>query len=148
MTAIRHRVGIPASPADVYAQLSTVEGLRSWWTRDTHGDPGVGGKLRFQFGSPERSCVMEVVDLLPGERVEWRGVDGPDEWIDTSFVFDLSTEDSETVVLFTNDGWREAVPFMHHCTTKWGYYLLGLRAGFAGGVATPFPDIEPVSSWD
>jgi hypothetical protein len=29
---------------------------------------------------------------------------------------------------------------MHHCSTKWGYHLLGLKAGLEGGKATPFPD--------
>ena len=29
---------------------------------------------------------------------------------------------------------------MHHCSTKWGYHLLGLKAGLEGGQATPFPD--------
>lgn len=33
MADIGHRIGIAAQPADVYAQLTTSEGLAQWWTR-------------------------------------------------------------------------------------------------------------------
>jgi hypothetical protein len=36
---------------------------------------------------------------------------------------------------------------MHHCSTKWAYFLLGLKAGLEGGAATPYPDDMKISSW-
>jgi hypothetical protein len=51
------------------------------------------------------------------------------------------------VVLFTHAGWREPVEFMHHCSTKWAYFLLGLKAGLEGGPATPYPEDMAISSW-
>ncbi len=50
---------------------------------------------------------------------------GPSEWVDTEFTFELQQggADGETVLLFTNDGWREPVEFMHHCSTKWASFL-------------------------
>ena len=48
---------------------------------------------------------------------------------------------------FAQAGWREPVEFMAHCSTKWAYFLLGLKDGFEGGKATPFPDDEHISSW-
>ena len=39
------------------------------------------------------------------------------------------------MLLFTNADWREPVEFMHHCSTKWGYHLLGLK----GGKGHPIP---------
>ena len=44
MADIRHRVGIAASREQVYEALATREGLSGWWTRDTAGDPAVGGE--------------------------------------------------------------------------------------------------------
>ena len=72
MADIRHRVGIAAPKEQVYEALSTVEGLSGWWTRDTAGDPAIGGKLEFFFGQPEPAGVMEVAGLLPGQQVAWR----------------------------------------------------------------------------
>jgi hypothetical protein len=43
---------------------------------------------------------------------------------------------------------HEITEFMHHCSTKWGYHLLGLKAGLEGGQATPFPDdIHLSANW-
>ena len=33
MVDILHRVGIEATPQEVYEALATVDGLASWWTR-------------------------------------------------------------------------------------------------------------------
>src|SRR4051812_30597958 len=109
MFDIRHRVGVAASPHDVYESLTTLDGLRGWWTTDTTGDPDPGGKLEFRFGSPERGATMEVVSSRPDENVTWRCVGGPDEWIDTTVSFDLVSEPDETVVRFAHAGWREPV---------------------------------------
>jgi hypothetical protein len=148
MADIRHRVGVAAPPEEVYEQLATIEGLSSWWTRDVSGDASVGGTITFTFGSPERIAVMEVVDQLPARRVGWRCVKGPDEWIDTLFTFDLNPATDETVLMFTNTGWREPVEFMHHCSTKWAYFILSLKASLEGGKGTPYPDDMHISSWD
>ena len=93
-----------------------------------------------------RSAVIAPGDLSYS-RSEWRCIEGPDEWIGTRIIFDLATDGDETIVLFTHAGWREPVPFMHHCSTRWGYFLISLRAGLSGGTATPYPDDEPISSW-
>jgi uncharacterized protein YndB with AHSA1/START domain len=147
MADIRHRVGISAPAAEVFEQLATVDGVSGWWTRDVTGASHVGAKLSFFFGRPEPSAVMEVVDLIPDRHVGWLCVEGPDEWVGTSVSFDLTTSSDETALLFTHANWREPVEFMHHCSTKWAVFLLGLKAGLEGGKATPFPDEIKVSSW-
>ena len=43
--------------------------------------------------------------------------------------------------------WREPVDFMFHCSTKWAYFLLGLKASLEGGKGTPFPGDLQISSW-
>lgn len=146
MTAIRHRVGIAAPPARVYEALATKEGLAGWWTRTVDGDPDLGGTLGFYFSGAERGCSMEVVDLESPHRVGWRCVQGPDEWVGTTVTFEIKPAEDETVLLFTH-AWREPVEFMHHCSTKWAQFLLGLKAGFEGGAATPHPDDAKASSW-
>jgi uncharacterized protein YndB with AHSA1/START domain len=142
---IRHRVGITAPQDRVYEMFATKDGLAKFWTQ-VEGDSGVGGKLRFFFGRPEPSAVMEVVELSPDDRVQWRCVEGPPEWVGTSVTFDLKDSGGETVVLFTHAGWREPVEFMHHCSIKWATYLIGLRSGLEGGAFTAFPDDTKVSS--
>jgi len=146
MADIRHRVGINAPQLRVGEMVGTRDGLRGWWTRDVEGEAKVGGRLSFYFGRPEPSAVMEVTELTP-DRVAWRCVEGPSEWMDTTVTFDVRSAGDETVVLFTHAGWREPVDFMHHCSTKWGVLLVGLKHGLEGGKATPYPEDPVISSW-
>ena len=104
--------------------------------------------MRFFFGKPEPSAVMEVVELSPDDRVQWRCVSGPPEWVGTTVAFDLKTSGGETVLLFAHANWREPAEFMHHCSTKWATVLIGLRSGLEGGAFTAFPDDTKISgSW-
>jgi len=147
MVAIRHRIGIAATPETVYESFATAGGLADWWTRDVEGDDARGGTLRFFFGGRDASAVMEVVEQAPARRVEWRCVGGPEEWVGTQVTFDLEAAGDETVVLFAQADWRESSEFMAHCSTKWALFLLGLKAGLEGGKATPFPDDPKSSNW-
>jgi hypothetical protein len=65
----------------------------------------------------------------------------------TDITFDLRPGE-ETAILFTHAGWREPVEFMHHCSTKWASYLIGLKHGVETGNRRAFPHDERVSSWD
>ncbi len=147
MADIRHRVGIAAPQSRVYEALATTEGLSRWWTRDLDGDPEQGGTLRFFFGAAEPGAVMDVVDTTPPWHVGWHCAEGPEEWVGTNLSFDLSPSGEETVVVFTHGDWRQPVEFMHHCSTKWAYFLLGMKAGLEGGEATAFPGDMKISSW-
>jgi uncharacterized protein YndB with AHSA1/START domain len=114
MVDILHRIGVRTpAPDKVYDALTTVDGLADWWTDDTKGTGDeIGGVLEFRF--PVGGFDMEVIELRPAERVAWRVVDGPAEWIGTTVEWDLHQADDLTVVLFAHRGWREPVS---SCTT-------------------------------
>ena len=148
MHDIRHKVGINVPISVVYDALATRDGLAKWWTRDVAGESQPGGRLEFRFGGPDVAAVMEVMELSPRSRVQWRCVAGPAEWMDTIISYELKPNGDETVVLFTHADWREPGEFMHHCSTKWATFLVGLKAGLEGGKATPWPNDVTIDSWD
>ena len=138
MVDILHRIGVEAATPDkVYDALTTVDGLAGWWTDDTKGSADVGGVLEFRF--PVGGFDMEVTELRPSERVAWRVVDGPEEWIGTTIEWDLHRNGGYTIVLFQHKGWKEPVEFMHHCSTKWATYLMSLKSLLETGVGAPSP---------
>ena len=146
MVDILHRVGVSTpSPDKVYEALTTIEGLAGWWTDDTTGTAEVGGVVQFRF--PPGGFDMEVVEQRPNESVEWKVVDGPEEWIGTTVEFDLRQDGDCTVVLFAHRGWREPVEFMHHCSTKWASFLLSLKSLVETGKGAPAPRDVPISDW-
>jgi uncharacterized protein YndB with AHSA1/START domain len=132
MPDILHRVGVSARPERVFEALTTIDGLRRWWVSTAAGEPGAGGTIDFGF------CRMKVLEAASG-RVRWRCVEGPPEWVGTEVRFDLAWKDEQTIVLFTHAGWKEPVEFMHHCSTKWGTFLLSLRDLLEKGDGRPAP---------
>jgi uncharacterized protein YndB with AHSA1/START domain len=144
---ILHKVGVAdATTNDVYDALTTVDGLAGWWATDTSGDPSVGGVLKFRFEAG--GIDMEVVELEPGRSVRWRVADGPEEWLGTSVRWDLRQDDGWATVLFAHEGWSEPVEFMHHCSTKWGVFLLSLKQLVETGEGAPEPRDVKIDSWN
>jgi len=136
---ILHRVGIKSSPKETYQALTTREGLSAWWTNDTQGETKAGGKLQFRFG-PSGGFDMKVLEFRPAERVLWQVVERPKEWIGTKVSWELKQEGDYTIVLFKHQGWKEPVEFMHHCSSKWGSFLMSLKSLLETGKGAPWPN--------
>jgi uncharacterized protein YndB with AHSA1/START domain len=146
MVDILHRVGMKAaSPDDVYAAVTTLEGLSGWWATDTKGQPEVGGVLEFRF--EPGGFDMRVLELKPAESVLWEVIDGPPEWIGTTVRWTLRKEGDYTIVLFAHEGWKEPVEFMYHCSTKWATFLVSLKQLVESGTGAPEPYDLKISDW-
>jgi len=147
MVDILHKVGIETSAVnEVYAALTTLEGLSGWWTGDTQGDTAVSGVLEFRFDVG--SIDMKVVELRPAHIVRWQVVDGPPEWIGTTVSFELRQDGDYVVVLFRHEGWKEPVEFMHHCSTKWGVFMMSLKSLVETGKGAPAPRDVKIDNWN
>ena len=132
MPDILHRVGIAADPARVFEALTTIQGIRDWWISTAEGDAAEGCVFTF------RGNRFEVAHADPS-LVRWRYSGTAEDWVGTEMVFRLIRKDGQTYVLFTHQGWREPVEFMHHCSTKWAVFLLSLKALVEQGEGRPEP---------
>lgn len=146
MVDILHQVGVQTTPDKVYDALATIEGLRGWWTEETTGSTDVGGVIQFRF--PAGGFDMLVRESVPGERVVWEVVDGPDEWVGTTIDWSLVDEGDWTTVNFGHRDWREPVLFMHHCSTKWATYLVSLKQLLEAGSGSPSPRDLKIINWE
>ncbi len=150
--SISHRIGIKAPIAKVYETLSTVTGVARWWTREVTGESQVGGAFQVRFLNGDGSCIgsmdIRVVSLLEDSRVQWRFESGPAEWIGTDVTFALKQEGEHTIVLFSHDGWREAVEFTAHCSMKWATFLLSLKQEVENGHGLPSPNDLKIDNWN
>ena len=91
---------------------------------------------------------MKVLELQPGERVLWQVIAGPDEWIGTKVSWDLRQESDYAIVLLKHQDWKEPVEFMHHCSTKWGTFLLSLKSLLETGTGAPDPHDIKIDNWN
>lgn len=158
MVDIIHRIGIKASPNQVYDALATVNGVAGWWTRETTGESKAGGVITVRFldhGPEGRGPITEkgrmdlaVTRLDPGKEVRWRVTAGPEEWIGTDVTFSLAQANEQTVVVFGHRNWREPVEFMAHCSMKWAAFLLSLKELVETGKGRPSPEDLKIDNWN
>lgn len=152
MADINHRIGIAAPISTVYHALSTIEGLAGWWTRNTTGEATPGGKIDFRFlnadGSLKGGFLMSVVSHEPGKKVQWKVVEGPQDWIGTDLIFSLSETDGQTILLFSHKNWPVSNEHMAHCSMKWATFLLSLKQLAETGKGRPSPDDLKIDNWN
>lgn len=152
MANIIHRIGIKASPEEVYKAVSTIDGVASWWTDATSGISQPGGFIEVRFNNPEGKEIgmmkMRVEALEKDKLVRWKFSEGPNEWIGTEVEFKLQHEGDFTIVLFAHKNWNEEIEFMAHCSMKWATFLLSLRELVETGKSRPSPHDMKIDNWN
>jgi uncharacterized protein YndB with AHSA1/START domain len=142
MPDIMHLVRIHASPERVYRALTTVDGIRNWWTRDAALDARVGGTGEFRFYEGKGVTTVRVDALDPPVRVGWKTIssNAPGGWDGTAIAFDLRAEGEGTVLLFAHRGFAQTDEGYALVTTGWAYYLVSLQQYLETGQGAPHPD--------
>ncbi len=137
MPNIKHYLNINAPVEVVFKAITEQEGLSKWWTEETVASVKLNSVAEFKFGDLYQ-CKMNVSNLLPGKKVEWKCVDGADEWIGTSIVFEMEEDEGNTVLKFSHSGWKEETDFFARCNYNWAWYMTSLKNYCETGKGTPF----------
>src|ERR1700757_651984 len=111
MSEIKHQIPINATPEKVYAAIATQKGLRQWWTADTTVDENDGGKAEFGFDKRGMVFRMNIDSLEPSRRVVWSCHGDHPEWNGTVLTWDLTPQDDNTTLRFTQSGWSQSPIF-------------------------------------
>jgi uncharacterized protein YndB with AHSA1/START domain len=129
MTDIYHLVDFEVPAEVLFEQLATIDGLATWWTEDTSGDPSEGGLIDFRWGDRYHHRML-VSELVSNRRVVWECQPGDAEepWIGTRVIFDLDEHDGgqRTTLRFTHDQLEYDDGFAR-CNTIWSRLLGGLK---------------------
>ncbi len=141
MPDIMHLVKIHASPDLVYQAITTVEGVRNWWTRDTALDSKIGGTGEFGFNEHRFVIKVRVDALTPHTHIGWKMISsGQPAFEGTTIAFDLRVNGGDTMLAFAHRDFLRADDGFAAATTRWGYYLVSLKRCLEGGKGTPNPD--------
>jgi uncharacterized protein YndB with AHSA1/START domain len=135
MEAIRHKLVIKASPEKVYNAITTQEGIESWWCKQTTAKPELGFVNIFTFG-PYRN-EMKVTALVPGKNVQWECINSIDEWIGTTISFELEEKNGNTILRFSQAGWRAVTDTFAACNYDWALFMKSLKSQCETGTGEP-----------
>lgn len=123
---------------DIYHALTTLDGLRAWWTNDVQGESDEGKVLTFTFGSNGGFDMQVIRNNDRG--IYWKCVNGPEDWVGTQIEFEIHQQREHSQLMFRHTGWDSENSFFHHCSTKWATFLLSLRDYVEKGVGRPYPN--------
>jgi uncharacterized protein YndB with AHSA1/START domain len=141
MATILLRMPVDADPKRSYDALATTDGVNGWWSNHTDGPNGVGSTMKVAFPDVPMTFDFEVREEVPGERVVWRCIAGPPEWVGTDVSFDVQVDGQRnTSVLFSHDGWattEDSFPFIAY---SWAQILPRLKKLVESGEKDPFFD--------
>jgi hypothetical protein len=135
MQSKQHSISIEVSPSDVFEAISTLGGLRSWWTNaiagnpDKNGElvvtPGVGQRVTFAIPVLKKNGLMT---LLVTEETVLHDADQREALVGTSISIKLSADDTRsTALVCTHEGWEGSEDFYTICSTQWETRLASLK---------------------
>ena len=127
---------IDAPQEKVFEALSTVEGIRSWWTTDARAEQTVGNIVQFGLNNHTLVMQMKVLELTAPTKLVWECLDQPEDWRGSKITFTLAPEDTATTLTFSQTNWKtegDSAPY----ATQWEGYLNSLRAHLETGTGTP-----------
>jgi len=135
---------IHASPQKLYQALTTVEGLKSWWTEST---VMTNDDITFEF-SDGVFQTMRRVDSLPDKKVVWeciaqhfpvKGTTQTDEWVGTRVSFALqANQNDSSILVFTHRGLTPQLVCYDQCHEGWDHFLESLKRFLEQGTGTPY----------
>ena len=122
MPEIDHEIKIKATPEQVFAALSTHEGVTSWQTPHAEGTGAVGSEWRFKF-EDRAEFDWEVVESEPPSRVVWRCTKGPGDSVGTTATFLVNPSGDRTLLELKHSGWPGTHGNFRKCNTIWAVLL-------------------------
>ncbi len=141
MATILLRMPVDAQPKVVYDALTTSEGVNGWWSNHTRGPNGVGSEMNVAFPDAPATFDFEVTEEVPADRVAWRCLSGPPEWIGTTLAFNIERDpEGNSSVLLSHDGWastEQSFPFIAY---SWAQILPRLKKLAESSEPEPFFD--------
>lgn len=133
--------------AEVFQALTSLTGLKGWWTEDCSVAPlQVGSENTFRFGPTY--TVMKVKEVIPNKKIVWEctkhhHIDADlaksNEWVGTKLTFQLEEKDKNTHLHFVQEGLTPWLECYSICENKWNYFLKdSLKSYLETGVGGPF----------
>jgi len=131
MEKITFDIEIAMPMSSVYEIMTTLGGLRSWYSRDITGDPKKGGELKLGFGE-DQATHIEVADYRKNKMLKWTVVRSTFSKNAADFPTTIQVSLSEspsrgTLLSFSQGSWNEITEFYRINGYQWEKALASLK---------------------
>jgi uncharacterized protein YndB with AHSA1/START domain len=135
------RVVFNATRERVFDAITTLDGLRGWWTPGVSGSTLAGGTVRFEFAGRDEHIAMRVDIATRPSLLRWHCMvhTSLDEWAGTEVTFELGERSPGICELsFRHGGLVPALDCYRDCELGWDQFLASLVAYVERGIGMPF----------
>lgn len=137
-SSFSRRIRFKAPRERVFDAITTLDGLRGWWTPFVRGSAGT---LRFEFEGLSQHIIMRVDEARPDSLVKWTCLthSALAEWNNTSVIWDLRpTRRDQCELRLEHVGLNPELECYDHCEVGWDHYLSSIASYVERGRGTPF----------
>ena len=127
MATSAHKITINAPKDEVFEAITTVDGLKGWYSPDVSGKSEKGGQVTLSFAEKEGPFKWNVTEADQGSRVRWECTQGPGKAAGTTATFTLTGSGEKTVVTLDHEGFQESDEKLKTCNTLWGALIHHLK---------------------
>ena len=135
-----HEIGISGNLESVYKAITTVEGLKGWWTENTEKE---GETFRFGFNKGQYWFKFKILNNEENKSGEWECIEADeftkDDWVGTFIKFELKEgkDQGSVIVKFDHKGWKDDSQGYARCNSTWGHLMFSLKDYVEKGKGQP-----------
>ncbi len=124
--------------------MEAISHVSDWWAKDFTGNANkLNDEFTVKFG--ETFVTFKITEIIPNTKVVWtvtncylHWLNDKREWTGTKVIFELTTENSQTIINFTHQGLLPRVECYNDCVKGWTGYITGsLLKLLTDGVGQP-----------
>lgn len=125
--------------------FKSTQNYRGWWSEEIEGNTDVLGDTFFYHYKDVHLCKIKLEEVHANKKLVYRVTENEfnftkdkTEWVNTQLVFDFSTENGKTKIVFTHIGLVPTYECFAVCNDAWTSYIQGsLKEYIETGMGKP-----------
>lgn len=125
--------------------FNSIKNFKGWWSEEIEGNTDKLGETFFYHYKDVHLCKIKLIEMVEDKQLvylvienEFNFTKDKTEWINTKLIFDVSTEGSNTKIVFTHEGLVPAYECYNVCHDAWTSYIQGsLKNYIETGIGKP-----------
>lgn len=115
------------SPENVF---KAIQNVRGWWSEEVEGKTAnLNDEFNYHYEDIHR-CKIKLTEVIPNKKMVWliqenyfSFTQDDTEWTNTKAVFEISTENNKTKLVFTHQGLVPDYECYEVCKSGWTNYI-------------------------
>jgi hypothetical protein len=122
---------------DISSAFNSIKKFRSWWSEEIEGNTDKVGETFFYHYKDVHLCKIKLSEMVADKKLVYQVIDNEfnftkdkTEWINTKLIFDVSSEENKTKIVFTHEGLVPDYECYNVCNDAWTSYIQGSLKNF------------------